>query len=42
MENLFEKNCYTWFNERPLKIIKDTSYFILKALFALKLFQFLS
>ena len=30
------------FNESPLKIMKNASYFILKTLFVLKIFEFLS
>ena len=30
------------FNENPLKIMKNAFYFILKALFVLKIFEFLS
>ena len=34
--------CFTCFDESPLKIMKNAFYFILKALFSLKLFRFLS
>ena len=34
--------CFIYFNESPLKMMKNTFYFILKVLFILKLFKFLS
>ena len=37
-----KKNCVICFIESPLKIIKNVFYFILKALFVLKVFNFLS
>ena len=30
-----QKNCFIWFNENPLKMMKNTFYFILKAFFVL-------
>ena len=33
--------CFICFNESPLKLMKDAFYFILKALFVLKIFRFL-
>ena len=40
--HLFEKNCFTFFFiESPLKMIKNTFDFILKALFVLKVFIFI-
>ena len=36
------KKCYICFNESPLKMTKNVFYFILKALFVLKIFKFLS
>ena len=36
-----KKNCLISVNESPLKMMKN-AYFILKALFVLKIFQFLS
>ena len=36
------KNGFICFNERPLKTIKDVFYFILRAIFILKIFIFLS
>ena len=38
--NLFIK--FIVFNESPLKMMKNAIYFILKALFGLKIFKFLS
>ena len=35
------KKCYICFNESPLKMTKNVFYFILKALFVLKIFKFL-
>ena len=37
-----KKICVIWFNESPLKMIKIAFYFILNALFVLKIFKFLS
>ena len=40
---MFQKNCFICFNESPLKMIKNTFYFIFsKALFVFKIFKFLS
>ena len=36
------KNCVICFVESPLKIMRNAFYFILKALFVLKIFMFLS
>ena len=36
------KKCFICFNERLLKMMKNAFYFILKALFVLKIFNFLS
>ena len=36
-----KKNRFICFNESPLKMMKNALYFILKALFALKIFKFL-
>ena len=36
------KDCLIYFTESPLKRMKNAFYFILKALFNLKLFKFLS
>ena len=36
-----KKNCFIYFNESLLKVIKNAFYFILKALFVLKIFSFL-
>ena len=36
-----EKTCLICFNESPLKIMENTFYFILKALFVFKIFKFL-
>ena len=38
----FKKNCFICFNESPLKMMKNVFYFILKALYVLKIFKFLS
>ena len=38
----FKKNCVICFLESPLKMMKNAFYFILKALFVLKIFTFLS
>ena len=37
-----KKKYFTCFNESPLKIIKNGFYFVIKPLFALKIFKFLS
>ena len=37
-----KKNYFISFNENPLKMIKKSSYFNIKALFVLKIFKFLS
>ena len=37
-----KKNCFICFNESPLKKVKNAFYFILKALFVLKMFKYLS
>ena len=37
-----KKICVNWFIESPLKMMKNAFYFILKALFVLKIFKFLS
>ena len=37
-----KKNCGICFIESPLKMMKNVFYFILKALFVLKIFRFLS
>ena len=38
----FKKSCFICFNEDPLKMMKSDFYFILKALFVLTIFKFLS
>ena len=38
----FQKNCDICFIKCPLKMMKNAFYFILKALFVLKIFKFLS
>ena len=38
----FPKIFLIYFNEIPLKMMKNAFYFILKALFVLKIFKFLS
>ena len=40
--HLPKKICFIYFNESPLKMIKNAFYFILRALFVLKIFKFLS
>ena len=40
--HLSKKFLFIWFNKSPLKIMKNFYYFILKALFVLKKFKFLS
>ena len=37
-----KKNCFISLIESPLKVMKNAFYFILKALFVLKIFKFLS
>ena len=37
-----KKNCFIYLNESPLKMMKNAFYFILKALFILTIFKFLS
>ena len=37
-----KKNCVICFIESPLKFMKNTFYFIVKALFVLKILKFLS
>ena len=37
-----KKIVFIYFNDSPLKIIRKAFYFILKALFVLKIFKFLS
>ena len=37
-----KKVCFIFFNESPLKMTKNAYYFILKALFVLMVFEFLS
>ena len=37
--HLSKKNCFICFNESPLKMIKNDFYFILKAVFILKIFK---
>ena len=36
------RNCFIFFIESPLKMMKNAFYFVLKALFVLKIFKFLS
>ena len=38
----FKKNFFICFNNSPSKVMKNAFYFILKALFVLKIFKFLS
>ena len=40
--HLTKKSLLIYFNESPLKIMKNAFHFILKALFVLKIFKFLS
>ena len=35
-----KKNSFNYFNKGPLKTMKKAFYFILKALFAIKIFEF--
>ena len=37
-----KKICFVFFDESPLKMMKNAFYLILKALFVLKIFKFLS
>ena len=37
-----KNNCFIFFNENPLKMRENVFYFMLKALFVLKIFKFLS
>ena len=37
-----KKNCFIYFNVSPLRMMKNAFYFILKTLFVLKVFKFLS
>ena len=37
-----KKSCVIYFNESPLKIMRNTFYFISKALIVLNIFKFLS
>ena len=39
---ILQKICFIYFNESPLKVIKNAFYFIVKAFFVLKIFNFLS
>ena len=39
--SLSKKSCFICFNENPLKMMKNAFYFILKALFVLKILDFL-
>ena len=39
---LSQENCFVCFKESQLKMMKSTFYFILKAFFFLKVFNFLS
>ena len=38
----FKKKCLICFNESPLKLMKNTFYFILKAILVIKIVKFLS
>ena len=38
----FQKNCFIYFTESLLQVMKNASYFILKAPFVLKIFKLLS
>ena len=40
--HLPKKFLFIYFNESPLKMMKNAFYFILRALFVLKIFKFLS
>ena len=40
--HLPKKICFICFNESLLKMVKNAFYFVLKALFVLKIFKFLS
>ena len=37
-----KKKFFFWFNDSPSKMMKNAFYFILKAVFVLKMFKFLS
>ena len=37
-----KQNCFICFKENPMKMMKNAFHFILKALFVLKIFKFLS
>ena len=37
-----KKNCFICFNESPLKLMKNIFYLILKVIFVLKIYKFLS
>ena len=39
---IFQKGCFICFNENPLKMMKDAFYFVLKARFVPKIFNFFS
>ena len=39
---IIQKNCFIFFNESPLKMMKNAFYFILKACFVPEIFKFLS
>ena len=44
LKKTFQKNCFIYFNESPLNMVKNVKkdfYFILKILFVLKIFKFL-
>ena len=38
----YKKKIFIWLNDSPSKMMKNVFYFILKALFVLKIFKFLS
>ena len=40
--SLSEKNCFIYFNEKPLKMMKNAFHFILKAPFIPKIYKFSS
>ena len=42
LDSLLLKKCFIYFNESSLKMMKNAFYFILKALFVLKIIKFLS
>ena len=37
-----KKICFVCFNESPLKMMKNTFHFVIRALYILKIFKFLS